>query len=75
MTNSMVVITQNLDPGHLNNLIKKYCGKPPIKQGANGPGPRALHNATRKFQKNVVEVSNIIIFGLAALSNDASMEA
>jgi hypothetical protein len=35
---------------------------PPIKHGKNGPGPPNLHDATRKFQKNVGQVWKITIF-------------
>ena len=70
----MVVLIQNEDPGHLNNSNWKYWGAP-IKQGANGPGPPALHNTTRKFQKNVVPVWKITNFGRqATLFNGPSME-
>jgi hypothetical protein len=48
----------------------------PIKQGGNGPGPPNLHNATRKFQKNVAQVWKITNFDRqAALFNGVSMVA
>jgi hypothetical protein len=40
------------------------------------PGPPALHDATRKFQKNIVQVWKITNFDRhAALFNGASKEA
>jgi hypothetical protein len=49
---------------------------PPIKHGENGPRPPNLQNATRKFQKKVVQVWKITIFDRqTALFNGASMRA
>jgi hypothetical protein len=48
----------------------------PIKQGANGPGPAALHNPSRKFQKQVPQLWKIMNFDRQnALLNGASIEA
>ena len=47
-----------------------------IKQGANGPGPAALHNPSRKFQKQVPQLWKIMNFDRQnALLNGASIEA
>ena len=49
---------------------------PPIKQGANEPGPPNLHNAKRNFQKNVAPDCKITNFDQQPqLFNGASMEA
>jgi hypothetical protein len=49
---------------------------PPIKQGGNGPRPQNLQNATRKFQKKIVQVWKITMFDRqTALFNGASMGA
>jgi hypothetical protein len=49
-----------------------------IKQGANGPGPPDLHNATRKFQtnkKSMASIENHKFYRQPALFDGASMEA
>jgi hypothetical protein len=47
-----------------------------IKQGGNAPGTPHLQNATRKFQKKVVQVFKITNFDRQpALFNGASMGA
>jgi hypothetical protein len=49
---------------------------PSIKQGGNAPRPPNLKNATRKFQKKVVQVWKITHFDLqTALFNGASIGA
>ena len=47
----------------------------PIKQGANGLGPPAVHNTTRKNQKNVGQVWKITSFDRqTTLFDGATME-
>jgi hypothetical protein len=60
----------------LNNFYQEILWNAPIKQGGIGPGTRNLHNAARKFQKNVAQVCKNTIFDRqAALFNGASMGA
>jgi hypothetical protein len=60
----------------LNNSTKKYCGIPYGEQGENGQRPPNPQNATRKFQKNVVQVWKITNYDRqTALFNGASMGA
>ena len=61
---------------NLNIVDPEILWDPPIKQGANEPGPSNLHNATRKFQKNVAQDCKITNFDhQPQLFNGASMEA
>jgi hypothetical protein len=71
----MVVIIPNSDLGSLIVPPRRIV-VPPIKHGGNGRRPRDVHNATRKIQKNVVQVWEITNFDRqTALFNGASMEA
>jgi hypothetical protein len=72
---AMVVIIQNSDPGSRIILQRNIVG-PPYQKGGNGPILPNLQNATRKFQKKIVQVWKITIFDRqTALFNGASMGA
>jgi UDP-N-acetylglucosamine:LPS N-acetylglucosamine transferase len=75
----MVVITQNSDPGLLNNFTKKYCSTP-LSNRVEMDQDRRIYTDYRtqqeNFKKKVAQVWKITIFDRqTALFTGASMGA